>query len=71
MRAVSRENRVVNENRLRVAPNTADGCTGLSAIGARIIEAAERACALHMPACGGRVTEQEITELLQQLPADG
>lgn len=71
MPAVSRENGVVNENRLRVVPNAFAGATGLSAIGARIVEAAERACAMHMQVSGGHVSEQDIADLLRQIPADG
>lgn len=71
MRAVSRENRVVNENQLRVGPSAFDGAMNLSLIGSRIVEAAERACAMHGQVFGGRVTEQEIAELLRQTPADG
>ena len=62
---------VVNQNRLHVVPNAFDGSTGLSGIGARIIEAAERACAMHMQVSGGHVSEQDIADLLRQIPADG
>lgn len=68
---MSRENGVVHENQLRVVPDAFDGSMGLSLIGARIVEAAERACALHMQVFGGRVSEQEIAELLRQIPAGG
>lgn len=61
----------MNENRLRVVSDAFDGSRGLSLIGARIVEAAERACAMHGQAFGGRVTEQETAELLRQASADG
>ncbi len=71
MPAVSRENGVVNENQLCVVPDEFGGPVDSSLIGARIVEVAGRACALRMQVSGGRVSEQEIAELLRQIPAGG
>ena len=61
----------MNENRLRVVPDAFAGSTEPSVIGARIVEAAERACALHVQVSGSRASEQEIADLLRQIPAGG
>ncbi len=55
-----------NECRLRTAPEAELVPTDWNAIGARIVEVAEQACAAHLRVTGGRLTEQDIAHLLMQ-----
>lgn len=61
----------MNEYRLRVAPEATEVPTDWNVIGARIIEAAERACAMHLNMTEGQVTLGEIEALAGQSLADG
>ncbi len=55
-----------NECRLRMAADAELVPTDWNAIGARIVEVAEQACATHLRLSGGRLTEQDIDDLLMQ-----
>ncbi len=55
-----------NECRLRPAADAELVPTDWNAIGARIVEVAEQACATHLRLTGGRLTEQDIEDLLMQ-----
>ncbi len=55
-----------NECRLRTAEEAEFVPTDWNAIGARIVEVAEQACAAHLRVAGGRLTEQDIENLLMQ-----
>ncbi len=65
------ETDAVNEYRLRVAPEATEVPTDWNVIGARIIEAAERACAMHLNMTEGQVTLGEIGALARQSLTDG
>ena len=65
------ETDAVNEYRLRVAPEATEVPTDWNVIGARIIEAAERACAMHLNMTEGQLTLGEIEALAEQSLADG
>ena len=55
-----------NECRLPRAAEVERVPTGWTAIGARIVEVAEQACAAHLRLTGGRLTEQDVEDLLMQ-----
>ncbi len=55
-----------NECRLRLATEAEFVPTDWNAIGARIVEVAEQACATHLRLTGGRLTAQDIEDLLMQ-----
>ncbi len=55
-----------NECRLRTAAEAELVPTDWNAIGARIVEIAEQACVAHLRLTGGRLTEQDIENLLMQ-----
>ncbi len=55
-----------NECRLRTAAEAELVPTDWNAIGARIVEVAEQACATHLRLTGGRLTEHDIESLLMQ-----
>ncbi len=55
-----------NECRLRTAADAELVPTDWNAIGARIVEVAEQACATHLRLTGGRLTEQDIEDLRMQ-----
>ncbi len=55
-----------NECRLRTAADAELVPTDWNAIGARIVEFAEQACATHLRLTGGRLTEQDIEDLRMQ-----
>ena len=62
----SREVWMNNECRLRTAAEAELVPTDWNAIGARIVEVAEQACATHLRLSGGRLTELDIEDLLVQ-----
>lgn len=66
-----RETDAVNEYRLRMAPEATEVPTDWNVIGARIIEAAERACVMHLNMTEGQVTLGEIEALAGQSLTDG
>ncbi len=66
-----RETDAVNEYRLRVAAEATEVPTDWNVIGARIVEAAERACAIHIQLSGGRLTQQDIENLVEQSTTGG
>jgi hypothetical protein len=55
-----------NECRLPTAAEAELVPTDWTAIGARIVEVAEQACATHLRLTGGRLTEQDVEDLLMQ-----
>ena len=55
-----------NEYRLRTAAEAELVPTDWNAIGARIVEVAEQASAMHLRLSGGRLTEQDIEDLMLQ-----
>ncbi len=55
-----------NECRLRTAAEADLVPTDWNAIGARIADVAEQASATHLRLTGGRLTEQDIEDLLMQ-----
>lgn len=61
----------MNEYRLRVAREATEVPTDWNVIGARIIEAAERACVMHLNMTEGQLTRGEIEALVGQSLADG
>jgi len=62
----SREVWMNNECRLRAAAEADLVPTEWTAIGARIVEMAEQACVTHLRLAGGRLTGQDIEDLLMQ-----
>ena len=60
-----------NECRLRTAADAEWVPTDWNAIGARIVEVAEKACATHLRLTGGRSTDQDIEDLLMQASKGG
>ncbi len=65
------ETDAVNEYRLRVAPEATEVPTDWNVIGARIIEAAERACVMHLHMTDGQLALGEIEALAGQSLVDG
>ncbi len=61
----------MNEYRLRAGLSAGNDPTDWDAIGARIVEAAEQASAMHMQLVGGQVMPDEAKDFLRRISTDG